>query len=243
MAHEDSDRGALSRERWAAQIDALDVPRKEPVTPARVVAAALRLVESDGFDQLTMRKVASELGVTPGALYVHVRDKAELGNLMLGDLCSRIVLPTPDASRWRDQVIDVCRQLLGQYVTYPGMGYAVFASAPQSLEVLRIMEGLLQILTTAGADVQAAAWAVDAALVFIAASGVMSLRRSPDSGGFDRDELIARYRMLPRDRFPVIAVSAEEITAGALEDRFVVTLDRLFSGLVPEQEEESHHEI
>ncbi len=231
--------GPAPADRWAAQIDALSAPRKRPLTADRIVAAALALINTDGFDSLTMRKVAAALGASPGALYVHVQDKAELGDLMLAELCSRVVLPAPDAAAWREQVFDVCGQLRDQYMLYPGIGYAVLACAPHSLDALRITEGLLSILTAAGADLRSAAWAVDAALVFIAASAVISLRRSDDSAAFDREQMISRYQMLPVDRFPISATRAEEILTGGDRERFAITLDRLFRGLVPNREEAS----
>src|SRR4051794_21792806 len=80
MASDDAPRDRISRERWAAQIAALDGsaparPRREPLSAARIVAAALGLVETEGYAALTMRRVATALGASPGALYVHVRDQ------------------------------------------------------------------------------------------------------------------------------------------------------------------------
>ena len=53
-----------------------------------------------------MRRVAAALQASPGALYAHVRDKAELDDLMIGELCSRVALPVPDPARWKAQAID-----------------------------------------------------------------------------------------------------------------------------------------
>jgi AcrR family transcriptional regulator len=218
----------------------LDKPKRQPITIDRIVASALEIVEVDGFDALTMRGVAAALHASPGALYVHVQDKAALDDLLLGELCSRVVLPEPHPAVWQAQVFDVCRQLRDQYLLFPGVARTVFAAAPLSLDTLRVAEGLLAILIAAGADVRAAAWATDSALVYIAAYSAISPRRSADSGSFDRAELIERYRMLPPNRFPITANHAEEITSGDNHERFDATLGRLFSGVVPDQE--GHHE-
>src|ERR1700734_1371518 len=106
-------RGIGSRDQWAAQIAALDGPqaaprpRREPITAARIVDAALQLVEAEGYDALTMRRVAAVLQSSPGALYAHVRDKAELDDLMIAELCSRVTLPPPDPAQWMAQVMGV----------------------------------------------------------------------------------------------------------------------------------------
>jgi AcrR family transcriptional regulator len=246
MPDKSSARGPVSRDRWAAQIAALNDPpraprlRKEPVTVARIVNAALELVAAEGFDALTMRRVAAALEVTPGALYAHVRDKAELDDLMTGELCSRVALPTPDPARWQEQVLGVCQQLRDQYLQYPGISRAALAAAPRSLDTLRINEGLLAILLAAGASPQSAAWAADAAFLYIGAYSVVSLRRHTEGDAgeaeADRVEVIERFRMLPADRFPVTVAYAAELTSGHGHERFDATIRRLFSGLTPQQE-------
>ncbi len=60
-------------------------PRKAntPVlTRAQIVAAAIALVDRDGLDALSMRRLANELGVGPMTLYYHVPDRAALENLI-----------------------------------------------------------------------------------------------------------------------------------------------------------------
>src|SRR5689334_21732270 len=52
--------------------------RQKGVTRAAVAAATADVIADLGIDQLSMRKVAVRLGVTPMALYNHVRDKDEL---------------------------------------------------------------------------------------------------------------------------------------------------------------------
>jgi AcrR family transcriptional regulator len=241
MTDRSGSRGIVSRDGWAAQIAALDgarsAPRsrREPITAGRIVEAALQVVEAEGFDALTMRRVAGVLEASPGALYAHVRDKAELDDLMIGELCSRVTLPGPDPARWQAQAIDVCRQLRDQYLRYPGIWRATLAAAPNSLDALRINEGLLAILLAGGVPVQPAAWAIDAAFQYVGAYSVMSLRRhlEEDTDGrvVDRAELIERFRMLPADRFPNTVAHAPELTSGVGHARFDFTLGLLFGGL------------
>jgi AcrR family transcriptional regulator len=47
-------------------------------TPARIVEAARAIVAAEGYDALTMRKVAARLGLTPTAIYFHFADKQAL---------------------------------------------------------------------------------------------------------------------------------------------------------------------
>jgi AcrR family transcriptional regulator len=58
-----------------------------------VVATARAIVERDGIDALTMRRVAAELGSSPMAIYRHVRDKDQLLVLLLDQLAAEIPRP------------------------------------------------------------------------------------------------------------------------------------------------------
>jgi AcrR family transcriptional regulator len=71
-------------------------PARAPLTRARILQAALDLADERGLNAVTMRAVAERLGVTPMALYAHVRDKEGL----LDGLVERVLdeVPTPDLS-------------------------------------------------------------------------------------------------------------------------------------------------
>ncbi|KJK33158.1 TetR family transcriptional regulator [Lentzea aerocolonigenes] len=231
-------RKSSSREEWAAQIAALDAPvvRKEPITVDRIVTTALALVETEGFAALTMRRVAAALGTGPASLYAHVRNKAALDDLLIGTLSRNVSVPTPHAARWRAQFVEVCGQLRDQFLRYPGIAQAALAAAPANLDTLRITEGLLGILLAGGVAPKPAAWAIDAALLYVSAYTVeASLRRHPDraedSRVVDRDEILARLRMLPVSRFPHTVEHADKLNSGEGHERFEFTLQLLLNGL------------
>lgn len=200
------------------------------------MATAFEIVETEGFDALTMRRVAAALHTGPASLYAHVRNKAELDDLMIGALCAEIRLPTPAPDRWHEQLIDVCRQLRDQYLRYPGISRASFTAGSHNLDTIRVSEGMLAILITGGVSPQAAAWTIDAAHLYVSAYCYeLSLRRSAgsevDERVLDREELVERFEMLPTNRFPMTVAYARELTAGDAHERFDFTLDLLLSGL------------
>jgi AcrR family transcriptional regulator len=85
--------------------------RKQQLSVQRFVDTALDLVAAEGYDALTMRRVASALDTGPASLYAHVVNKADLGELLIGQLCSELVLPQPDPQRWRAKMLDLARQI------------------------------------------------------------------------------------------------------------------------------------
>lgn len=77
--------------------------RSTPLNRARIVAAAVPLLDSHGTTGLTMRLLAEALGVTATALYWHVRTKDDVLDLAVDHIFGEVMLPeaTPD---WRADV-------------------------------------------------------------------------------------------------------------------------------------------
>ncbi|MEV3870991.1 TetR/AcrR family transcriptional regulator [Streptomyces sp. NPDC049906] len=61
--------------------------------PEQIVTVARRILEEEGLDALSMRRVAKEVGATPMALYHHVRDKDELLMLTLSGMARTVPRP------------------------------------------------------------------------------------------------------------------------------------------------------
>jgi AcrR family transcriptional regulator len=209
---------------------------KKPITVEGVIAAAFGIAESEGYQALTMRRVAAALETGPSSLYAHVVNKEDLDELLIGRLCAAVELPEPDPATWRQQVTSVCVQLRDQYLRYPGISRAAFAVAPSNLDTLRVSEGMLAILLAGGTDPQAAAWAIDSLLLYVSAYSLeISLaeqQRSHGDGSWvvSRGELLRRFAALPAT-FPHSKHYAAELTAGTGHDRFDFTIGLMIDGL------------
>ncbi|NUR90665.1 MAG: TetR/AcrR family transcriptional regulator [Nonomuraea sp.] len=214
-------------------------PRREPLTVDRIVDAALRVVETQGYDALTIRAITGELGTSPSSLYAHVVNKADIDDLIIGRLTAELVLPEPDPRRWREQILEVCAQIRDQYLRYPGISRAALATVPTNLETLRVSEALLAILLAGGVEPQTAAWALDALSLYVAAyalefSLVQARKDDPDQAWvLDRDELLRHLGSLPADRVPATTGHAAELTSGSGHERFAFTLNLMLDGLLP----------
>jgi AcrR family transcriptional regulator len=209
---------------------------KQPITVEAIIAAAFGLVEREGYQALTMRRVATALETGPSSLYAHVVNKEDLDELLIGRLCAAIDLPEPDPATWRRQLIGVCTRLRDQYLRYPGISRAAFAVAPSNLDTLRVSEGMLAVLLAGGIDPQTAAWAIDSLLLYVNAYSLeislVNQQRSHGDGSWvvSRDELLRRHAALPA-AFPHTKRYAAEITAGTGHDRFDFTIGLMIDGL------------
>src|SRR5260370_23546120 len=63
---------------WAARQDKAEPVRRVPITPGRIVAGALELIDRDGLAALSMRNLATELQTGTTTLYRYVAGKDEL---------------------------------------------------------------------------------------------------------------------------------------------------------------------
>ncbi|MFE7169986.1 TetR/AcrR family transcriptional regulator [Streptomyces sp. NPDC057616] len=210
--------------------------RKKPITVDAIIDTAFGIVEAEGYEALTMRRVATALETGPSSLYAHVVNKEDLDELLIGRLCAGIELPDPDPARWREQIIGVCTQLRDQYLRYPGISRAAFAAASSNLDTLRVSEGMLAVLLAGGIAPQVAAWGIDSLMLYVNAYSLevslvkRRLTRGDDDWVVGRDELLRRFAALP-DTFPHTKRYAAELTAGTTDDRFDFTLGLMVDGL------------
>ena len=67
---------------------------RPPVTSRdQILAAARRLIDRDGWENLTIRRLAAELGIGATTMYHHIRDKEDLLVLLLNDYVGRMPRP------------------------------------------------------------------------------------------------------------------------------------------------------
>ncbi|MFI6173448.1 TetR/AcrR family transcriptional regulator [Nocardia sp. NPDC051052] len=211
--------------------------RKAPITVERITDAALQVVAEQGYDALTIRSVTNVLETGPSSLYAHIVNKADIDDLLVGRLCSEIVLPTPDPARWREQLRDVYAQLRDQYLKYPGISRAALAMVPTNLEALRVAEGIFSILLAAGIEPQIAAWGMDVLSLYVAGyalenSLVLQRQKSQDATWvLSSEELVARFSALPEATFPNTRKYVTELTSGTGHQRFDFALGLLIDNL------------
>ena len=74
---------------------------RTPLTPERIVEAAVRVADAGGVGAISMRNVARELGVEAMSLYHHVPGKEPLLDALVEWVFARIALPGEDMD-WRE---------------------------------------------------------------------------------------------------------------------------------------------
>jgi TetR/AcrR family transcriptional regulator, tetracycline repressor protein len=78
---------------------------EEPLTRGRILETALSLVDVDGIEALSMRRLAKELGVDPMAIYHHLPNKRALLSALIEEVFSEMrVMEPEETGGWRERV-------------------------------------------------------------------------------------------------------------------------------------------
>jgi AcrR family transcriptional regulator len=74
--------------------------RREPLTRERIVRTAIRIMDEEGLEAVSMRRIGRELGVEAMSLYNHVRDKEDI----LDSICEAVLseFRVPEATGWME---------------------------------------------------------------------------------------------------------------------------------------------
>jgi TetR/AcrR family transcriptional regulator, tetracycline repressor protein len=146
------------------------------LTKAAVVDRALALVDKSGLDALTIRKLATELGVTPMALYWHFRSKDDLLQGLGERLWSEIDLTVDRAAPWTEQIRGLIESLLKVLRAHPAAPELLLQTKKLNAEAqLNATELTLDILRTAGFSPEDASIAAGLALW----TGIMLVMSEP----------------------------------------------------------------
>jgi AcrR family transcriptional regulator len=114
-----------------------------------IVAAALRVGTGRGFDALTMRALAEELGVSAMATYHHVRSKTALFDLIIDTVLEPVEIPPPSFGDWSARLRELQRRSSEPLQAWPGLDVLIY-SRPPTAHGWRLMDGYLRILLDGG---------------------------------------------------------------------------------------------
>jgi AcrR family transcriptional regulator len=196
-----------------------------------VLEAALRLVDAEGLEALTMRRLGRELGVEAMSLYRHVPSKEALLDGIVELIVLEIEVPTAGEGRWQDSLRHVVRSYRRAAHAHPHAFPLVTTRPLNTPEALRRLDANFELLRQAGFDEQTAI------VAFRTLAGY--------TRGFALEEVTGRAlgaqpvgsaerldpRTLPADEFPRISELAPLLVDPDRDAEFERGVDLILAGL------------
>ncbi len=117
---------------------------KEKLSRHIIAAAALAIADSEGFQALSMRRVAEKLNVGTMSLYYYVKTKDDLIAVMDDALMSEALLPIVPRN-WKQAITEIAMRTHSIFRRHP-WALVSMQSAPPGLNAMRHMEQCLEAL-------------------------------------------------------------------------------------------------
>jgi AcrR family transcriptional regulator len=209
--------------------------RRPQLTRQRVVAEALAVIAEDGAQALTMRSLAARLGVVPGALYHHLRNKQQLQDLVLDGVLAEVDVHLDPSLAWTEQLKILATRLRQVLEAHPGVAGILKTRDPLGPHSLALAEAFLAPLQAAGFAHREAGLAffllVDYTVGFAVSSPRTSVNEQRVRDTVIRTQLHEFFRSLPPDRFPALVALGEHVWLDNRDQRFTAGLQVLVDGL------------
>ena len=141
-----------------------------------IVAAALALVEADGVSALSMRRLATELGVTTTTIYWHVGVRDALVAAIIERLSDQLAAREPEGRTSRDRVTSAAHHVWDSALSHRQVTSLAHQCGLTSLLQLPLERALARELDAAGLRGEAARDALRAILMCVAGFLVVALR-------------------------------------------------------------------
>jgi len=208
---------------------------KTRLTKQAVVERALALGDAEGLEALTIRRIATELGVTPMALYWHFRNKEELLDGLGEQIWTEFNTDVDDSASWDMQLRGLLESLVHVLRAHPCASQLILQGEKEGDAALLATETALAVLRRGGFSIERAAEITRNALF----TGIMLVMSEP---GYDpamsavekaeeQRKHHVRLALLPPDRYPCLVAAALPLSSCDPEFHYKFGVDLFIAGV------------
>lgn len=200
----------------------------------QVAVTALRVLDERGAAGLSVRSVATELGINPNALYTYVRSREDLERLVVESVLAEVPPRSPRGT-WQSRIRGLCLDVHAALARHPGAAQLFMKAPMDGPQAMELGEGLLRELTRAGlppAQASRAAYTLVvqvigfAALAMAATDGAVPLAPEGERIAGRREAL----ELVPPETHPLTAATRDTAAAWVGEAQLRWSVDRLLEG-------------
>jgi AcrR family transcriptional regulator len=223
--------------------------KREPITQEAIVDKAIEVLDAEGLDGLSMRRIAEELGTGAATLYWHVGNKDGLLDLVFDRIIAEQHVPDPEPERWQEQLKEVARNMRSAIASHRDVVELSLGRIPMGPNALTWSERALAILRSGGVPDRLALrglWLLTSVVNGFTMDE--NADYTPTTGETDvtaeAAQMASKYiASLPPERFPNMVEVAHEYQAIDRDESFELLLDLFVDGLAKRAASESGHDI
>ncbi|MDV5225234.1 TetR/AcrR family transcriptional regulator C-terminal domain-containing protein [Providencia rettgeri] len=204
--------------------------RTPKITRLQVLETALMLLETEGIEGLTMRKLADALNIKAASLYWHFNNKQALVEGMADHIVAMVAVDFQYEDDWSTNLIKITSQLRNALLKHRD-GARVFAGTYIiSDNVLHINNALIKTFMQAGIPVESAASSTMTVFYFILGCCIeqQAATFSADSDFINKE---SEFDQLSKEKFPYTWEAKEMLFANNYDERFLDGLKLIIDGL------------
>ena len=221
----------------AHPISRRDRPAKEALSRALIVETGLRILDGDGMDALTMRRVGQELDTGAASLYVYVKNRDDLLDAMLDRALGDVEFPLLDEDTWQERLTTIVERTIEAMGRHDQLALVALGAIPTSPNALRILDQLIAALMHTGLDKETISFAVDLLYLYATATAAenSAYRRRLITRGTERsyvERIDAMYETLSAADYPHILGLGRVILSGTGDARGDWMLRTLLAGIL-----------
>ncbi|WP_340687299.1 TetR/AcrR family transcriptional regulator [Amycolatopsis coloradensis] len=219
--------------------------RDQPaLSQAQIVAEAVRLLDVEGVDALSMRRLGTALNAGATSLYRHVANRDELIELVVDEVYGEITVPDgDDPAGWREAAVVGAESVRAMILRHPWVASLLGSVGLSYLgpNVMRLNERLLGVFVGAGFPGDEADQAISAVISYVIGMGTTEAAwlTTVAKSGRSESDWAERLRPAveeavqghPHQREMLARAAAETDPVRLRDEKFRYGLDRMLDGL------------
>ena len=181
---------------------------RQPLSRERIVDTAIALVDAEGLDALTMRRLGAELGMDPMAVYYYVPNKAALLDAVVEAVMAEIDLGVDDPSKPAEERLVRAAQAYAEALVRHGNALPLLLTrGPATPAALAPVELMVAILRCGGLSLEHAVAGMNVMTAAVRGYAAIIVNEMADHDHGDVEGLVA---LASPEEFPHLSEAAAE---------------------------------
>ncbi len=203
----------------------------EPLTRQRIVEAALHLLDQEGLESFSMRKLGASLGVEAMSLYNHIESKQALFDGVIELLIVQTPLPGHPTATPREELWTIAHAFRDVLRAHPRVLPLIATSPLRTSASLAMLDRLLEIFHQAQVTDVQSIYALQCLVGFIVGHTLLGTGTQAVAGLEPGPNGPTVWQRFPAEQYPRLHLLLPEIARWDADQEFDFGLQALFQGL------------